>query len=232
MHTESPMLPTSCQGPPDIDNADRARTIGSFERDLASGKYSLHWKSMHEMESWKLAEEEKYNVEFITTKEKHATAPQIWSTKHIYVCSRNLSGGKSHYARKHDRDRAIPSKKTGCTCRLTIKTYPNTKDVLGMYTAAHSHAVGDGNSRFTRLRKEVRQEIERLLRLGVEPRKVVSLFVPHLSIIHHNNLYLFLAGIYTRQYLHRGESIKFARRRIAAQSILYTRRCPADREID
>ncbi|KJA13752.1 hypothetical protein HYPSUDRAFT_72880 [Hypholoma sublateritium FD-334 SS-4] len=41
---------------------------------------------------------------------------------------------------------------------------------------AHSHEVGDGNSHFTRLGKEARQEIERLLRLGVEPRKVGNIF--------------------------------------------------------
>lgn len=42
-----------------------------------------------------------------------------------------------------------------------------------MLSGDHSHAIGNKNARFTRLRKETRQEIERLLRLGVDPKKIV-----------------------------------------------------------
>jgi len=161
-----------------IANADRARQQGSFEHDLASGNYTLHWKNKQDMEGWRLAEEERLTIEFIKTKLKSAPPDRapFWTTTQIYVCSRALSGGRSHYVRKHNWKRAVPIKKSGCKCRLTIKFYPNTEEVLGMYTDEHSHEVGNKNSRFTRLQVATRLEIEHL-RLGVEPRKVVCRFL-------------------------------------------------------
>ncbi|KDR73029.1 hypothetical protein GALMADRAFT_1342736, partial [Galerina marginata CBS 339.88] len=57
---------------------------------------------------------------------------------------------------------------------LTVKFYPHTDEILGIYNHEHSHEIGKANTRFTRLRKDTRSEIERLLRLGVEPRKVLA----------------------------------------------------------
>jgi hypothetical protein len=45
--------------------------------------------------------------------------------------------------------------------------------VLGFYKSEHSHSVGDDNVKFTRLDSDTRLEIEALLRLGVDPKKVV-----------------------------------------------------------
>lgn len=209
MDSEHEDLPTRCPSRSEIDpprhcDAERARHIGSFEHDLASGKYGLQWKNMSEMESWKKDEEEKKTVEFITTKYKSAQhgTEWLWTRKYIFICSRAESGGKKHYQKKHAWDRAIPSKKIGCPCRLTVKTYPNTQVVLGLYNAEHSHETGNVNSRFTRLRKEDRQEIESLLRLGVEPKKVVSpTFI--LEMVHTYRPPIFSSSAFKGRYIPR-----------------------------
>ncbi|KAJ7029405.1 hypothetical protein C8F04DRAFT_962988, partial [Mycena alexandri] len=95
-------------------------------------------------------------------------------TTDIYVCSRQGSGGKSKYQKKRDWGRKISSKRTGCPCRLTVKTYPGTSEVLGFYKSDHSHATGDENLKYLRLDKETRLEIETMLRLGVEPKKILE----------------------------------------------------------
>ncbi|KAJ3506163.1 hypothetical protein NLJ89_g7021 [Agrocybe chaxingu] len=128
------------------------------------------------MEAWKLQEEEKLTVEFLSKQTKYPpnkALEDVWTSKLIFVCSRAPTGGKKNYKKKYDRTRAVPGKKTGCPCRLTVKTYPNTEQVLGMYSENHSHPTGNKNSRFTRLRKETRQEIEQLLRAGVDPKEVL-----------------------------------------------------------
>jgi len=130
------------------------------------------------MEVWMLKEEDKNTIEFIKkdfTRPSSRDIGELWSTKQIYVCARGHSGGKSKYRKKHDWDRVVPVKKMGCPCRLTVKTYPYTGKVLGKYNKEHSHEIGNTNTRFTRLRKETRDEIECLLHLGVEPRKVVCI---------------------------------------------------------
>jgi len=90
-------------------------------------------------------------IEFIKKKLKSAPLDRapFWTTTQIYVCSRALSGGRSHYVKKHNWKQAIPVKKSGCKCHLTVKFYPNTEEVLGMYTDEHSHKVGNKNSWFT-----------------------------------------------------------------------------------
>ena len=160
----------------DANTRDHSCLIGSFEHDAASG-YSLNWDSLATMESWMLREEEKHTVEFIKKQTVLPTSSvaHLWTKNKIYVCARNYSGGRSTYKKKHDWDRAVPGKKLdgGCPCQLTVKTYPYTHKVLGKYTDNHSHDLGNTNTRFTRLQKETQEEIESLLRLGVEPQKVV-----------------------------------------------------------
>jgi len=157
------------------------------------------------MEDWKLVEEERLTMEFRSKqiKRPEGMMAEIWTTKQVFVCSHNNTGGKKAYNKKHDRFRNIPSKKLGkgCPCRLTIKTYPNTDEILGLYGEEHSHEIGMTNSRFTRLRRETRIEIERLLREGVEPAKVVCIFF-YQNIQYKFNPQL-LARTYSGFYLYR-----------------------------
>ncbi|KAJ7291853.1 hypothetical protein C8J57DRAFT_1043714, partial [Mycena rebaudengoi] len=109
-----------------------------------------------------------------------------WLQKTIYVCSRQGSGGKSHYQPTKGFARKIPSKRTGCPCHLTVKTYPGTTEVLGLYKSEHSHPIGDENLGYTRLDVETRKEIENYLRLGVEPKKVLEIITK--NMYHETNL--------------------------------------------
>ncbi|KAJ7154347.1 hypothetical protein C8R43DRAFT_885158 [Mycena crocata] len=121
------------------------------------------------------AESRDKSIEFIK-KESPPRHPNTttWQETHVYVCSRQGSGGHSAYRPKHNWDRKIDSKRTGCPCRLTVKTYPDTSEVLGYYKEDHSHVIGDENLKFTRLDVETREEIAKYLRMGVEPKKVLE----------------------------------------------------------
>ncbi|KAJ7732434.1 hypothetical protein B0H16DRAFT_1328742, partial [Mycena metata] len=115
------------------------------------------------------------SIEFIK-KETPARHPSItaWSQTRVYVCARQGSGGRSAYQRKKNWTRKIGSKRTGCPCRLTVKTYPGTSEVLGFYKSDHTHATGDDNLKYMRLDADTRQEIENYLRKGMEPKKVLE----------------------------------------------------------
>ncbi|KAJ7128412.1 hypothetical protein C8R44DRAFT_700955, partial [Mycena epipterygia] len=114
-------------------------------------------------------------IEFVK-KDDRPRDPAIttWTQKSVFVCSRQGSGGKSKYRAKNSWTRKIESKRSGCPCRLTVKSYPGTSEVLGFYKPDHTHAIGDDNLKYTRLDADTRKEIEKLLRLGVEPKKVLE----------------------------------------------------------
>jgi hypothetical protein len=136
----------------------------------------LKWSSLSEFEVWHQKEEESKTIELIRKELRRnntPNTPKLWNERHIYICSRGFAGGKSHYQKKHAWTRKVPLKHMGCPCRLTIAFYPGTNIILGLYKDQHSHEIGSQNARFTRLPKKTRREIERLLRLGVEPKKVV-----------------------------------------------------------
>ncbi|KAJ7783904.1 hypothetical protein DFH07DRAFT_764281 [Mycena maculata] len=114
-------------------------------------------------------------VEFVK-KDDRPRDPTItaWTQKSVYVCSRQGSGGKSKYCPKNAWTRKVDSKQSGCPCRLTVKSYPGTSEVLGFYKPDHTHAIGDANLKYTRLDADTRKEIETVLRLGVEPKKILE----------------------------------------------------------
>ena len=161
-------------GHPTPDALSIKSTWGSFEYDQAN-LYTLSWLSMEEMQIWLRREEAEKTVEFRCreTHRNNGNCP-VWVEKHIYLCARDGSGGVKTYMKKNNWDRKVPTKHTGCRCRLTVKTYPDTDVVLGLYQSEHDHAIGNENLRFTRLPEATCLEIERLLRLGVEPMFVVS----------------------------------------------------------
>jgi hypothetical protein len=134
--------------------------------------------SFGEMQIWLRNEEWSNTIEFIIKEPRPNTNKKDhhWLMKHIYVCAHRDSGGKSKYVLKNpDRIRNIPACRAedGCGCRLTVKTYPDTSNVLGLYIAEHSHPVGNANVIYTRIPVEIRAEIERLLRDGMRPEIVV-----------------------------------------------------------
>lgn len=145
---------------------------GSFEHDLKT--YTLRWESLDAMRIWLKKEQESKTIELRLKETRVKTdLPATWVKCYFYVCARAGTGGRKAYQKKYARNRKIPVKRTGCNCRLTVKTYPGTNEVLGLYIPNHSHPVGNDNAKFTRLTEEDRAEIEHLLRLGVDPKKVV-----------------------------------------------------------
>ncbi|KAF8056882.1 hypothetical protein FPV67DRAFT_1372462, partial [Lyophyllum atratum] len=140
---------------------------GSYEYDQAHG-FNLKWSNVAELERWIKKEEETKTIELIR-KEARPNPDKggfhLWDTRYFYVCGRSFTGGKNKYTKKHSWTRKVPVKRTGCPCRLTVASYPGTDTLLGMYNDVHTHDIGNQNVRFTRLPKETRLEIERLLRL-------------------------------------------------------------------
>ncbi|KAJ6529466.1 hypothetical protein DFH09DRAFT_850669, partial [Mycena vulgaris] len=118
--------------------------VGSLEYDLNHG-YTLRWASLTAMNAWMKQECLDESIEFVNRGMPPRGEEPGWLEKHIYVCSRQGSGGKSRYRPTKDFTRNISSKCTGCSCRLTIKTYPGTSEVLGLYKSKHSHNIGDAN---------------------------------------------------------------------------------------
>lgn len=159
---------------------------GSFEYDQKHD-YHLQWASLAEFKIWQKKEEISKGMSFTRSqKDPNHDPGQHWTSRWVYLCSRGKTGGNTKYKKKHDRDRKIGSRRCGCKCRLTIKMYPNTSTVLGMYNSEHNHDLGSANAKFTRLSKDTRRKIENLLRLGVQPKHVVRsphIYVPFTQIL-------------------------------------------------
>ncbi|KAJ6523962.1 hypothetical protein DFH09DRAFT_863240, partial [Mycena vulgaris] len=139
--------------------------VGSFDYDVHHD-YKLRWPSLSAMQAWMKQECRDKIIEFVK-KDDRPRDPAIttWTQKSVYVCSRQGSGGKSKYRAKNAWTRKIGSKRSGCPCRLTVKSYPGTSEVLAFYKRDHTHAIGDDNLKYTRLDADTRKEIEKLLRL-------------------------------------------------------------------
>jgi hypothetical protein len=162
--------------PPPVVSRDVKR--GSYQYDLASGKYPLSWTSLSNLEAWIRAEESQKSIELalkevVPNKGKGA---HHWSKKHVYVCARMGTGGKSKYIPKNNQERKIGSKRTPCQCRLVVKIYPSTDTLLGTYENDHSHPIGSQNLIYTHIPAAVLCRIEDDLRNGVRPESVVSTF--------------------------------------------------------
>lgn len=150
--------------------------IGSYEYDQTHG-YDLHWESQTALEAWVRQEQLAKTIELRKTRTRpnKATGDHVWTSKIIYKCARDGTGGKSKYKKKHNRSRKVASKRIGCCCDLTVKIYPGRQDLLGKYRDKHSHEIGNGNVLYTAIPEETRAQIEDLVRLGLKNKEIVSL---------------------------------------------------------
>jgi hypothetical protein len=73
--------------------------------------------------------------------------------------------------------RKVPSKITGCSASLTVKSYLGTDYLLGIYDAGHNHAVGPENLRLTRISSSTRDWIAALVQTHVKTKEIVCLGV-------------------------------------------------------
>ncbi|KAL0568023.1 hypothetical protein V5O48_013969, partial [Marasmius crinis-equi] len=170
----SDLVPTSSTLPQDSEVTRPEDLLGSFEYD-ALHRYPLEWENQNALEVWLRKEQESKTIELrVGGTRLNKSESKHWVKKYIYVCARNGTGGKKKYERKTERKRNIPSKRLeeGCPVKLTVKAYPGTAKLRGVYSGEHSHDVGNGNVRFTRISKEDKEEMVHLLRLGVDPKRV------------------------------------------------------------
>ena len=149
---------------------------GDYTSDLAKGRYNKQWDSLIDMEIWLRKEQEMKFIELRLKDTIQGTVGDGWTQKSVYVCSCQGTGGKKKYEIKKPMyaERKVPSKRTGCKGRLTVKSYPNTEHVLGMYEKDQSHVVGEMNARFMRLPTETRVRIAEALRTGITHKRIVS----------------------------------------------------------
>jgi hypothetical protein len=133
----------------------------------------LSWKTLPEAEDFMHTEERNKVFNFVLKESPSPRENSDWSSKKVYVCSRGPSGGKSNYTKQaEDRAQNKPPKATGCQCRLTLTVYSDR--VTGLYTDQHNHDLGAPNARFTPISPSTRLEIEGMLRMGIDPAKIVS----------------------------------------------------------
>jgi hypothetical protein len=145
---------------------------GSLTYDREKGEM-LEWPNEDEFLAWLAAEEQGKAIQLIVSRTEESDSPN-WRARCEFRCSRELSGGKTDREKKLNFDRKIPSKKTGCKCRLIIKQYPNTEVILGKYMGEHDHLLGGDNLRFLRLSHKVRNLVMDMVCTGMGCQAIVS----------------------------------------------------------
>lgn len=150
-----------------------AQRYGDYQSDLDSRKFNKSWPSWEAFEAFLVKEQETHLVEL--RKVQTASGADRYSFRTFYVCSRHGTGGKKDYQKKNpDWNRKIPTKRTDCACSLTVKTYPGTDAVLGIYHSEHNHPLGNQNLRFTRISNDTREWIAGMVRMRVQSDHIVS----------------------------------------------------------
>ena len=178
---------------------------GAYTSDLAKGKYSLSWDSLDDMYIWLKKEQETKFIELQPKETLQNMKGDRWTTKHVYVCARQGTGGIKKYEKKFpEHGRKVPTKQCSCTCCLIIKCYPNTAQVLRLYEDNHSHATGHDNARFTCLAADTRLQIAEMLRMGISHKCIVCLSAFAFSY----KLTFVLVVKDTRRYIQAGQTPK------------------------
>jgi hypothetical protein len=154
------------------DEPATLRRLGSFNYDKENGAYPHKWSSLADFNEWCRDEELAYSIELISLKIMPGNT--LWTEKRYYVCSRGHSGGTSKYQKKYpERQRKIESKKMGCCCKLLIKLYPHTSNILGCYQDEHNHEIGIANIAYMRMSHTAREQIKSMLEQKIDPREIV-----------------------------------------------------------
>jgi hypothetical protein len=167
-------------GTPESDGPETAESFetpatskrkGSFNWDRENG-WAMKWASMAEFEAWLKEEQLAKSIEFVLSSTR--TGKWLWTKRWTYVCSRQMSGGRKKYDKKHpDWERKIDSKKTGCRCQIQIKHYPHTLTILGRYVDGHDHEIQLANVAYTRLSQAARNQIKVMLKQKVDQKEIV-----------------------------------------------------------
>ena len=174
----SPVVPPSpiVAAAPRVETIDPAtsKRLGSITYDREDRSPTHEWNSLEEFHAWRINEEVDHGIELLLSSTRRSDGPLCHETR-TYSCSRRGFGGKERYVRKNmDRIRKLPSKRTGCKCKVRIKTYHHVSTVLGWYESEHDHAIGFPNLMYTRFPDSTRGYVSNLLRMDMSPKEVVS----------------------------------------------------------
>jgi hypothetical protein len=171
---------------PKFETIDPAtsRRQGSITYDRETRRPTHEWNSLEEFHAWRVNEELEHGIELLLSSKRPSADGPLRHECLTYSCSRQGTGGKKQYFRKFtgsDRVGKRPSKRTGCRCRVNIKTYHHVSTVLGWYEPEHDHAIGVANLMYTRLRDSTRGHILNLLRTNMSPKEIVRNTTHNLS---------------------------------------------------
>jgi hypothetical protein len=151
-------------------------TLGNFSYDVRLLKYNMLWGSWRDFDLFLAQEQLDLSVEFHKVQTRAGNEGK-YTQRRYYVCARHGTGGsKAGYVKKNPHwERKVPSKITGCSASLTVKSYPGTDYLLGIYDTDHNHPVGTENLRFTRISSSTRDWIAALVRTHVKTKEIVCL---------------------------------------------------------
>ena len=160
-----------------LEDPTTSNRYGSIMSDQKRGM-TLEWADEGEFAEWLATEELEKGIELIVSNVTYSKSP-LWREQRILKCSREWMGGRptqdqSGSGATKERDRKIPSKKTGCRCRLTIKLYQHTETILGKYEREHDHPLGSENLRFTWLTDRTREMVMEMVHTGIDSKTIVS----------------------------------------------------------
>jgi hypothetical protein len=115
-----------------------------------NGILPLEWLNLAAFETWCQNKELAHSIELI--KSMIAYSSQVWTLRHIFMCSHKDGGRGTKYVKKHPEPKwKIPSKRMGCLCNIVIKHYPDMEKILGHYKMEHDHPIGIANVPFMHL---------------------------------------------------------------------------------
>ena len=134
----------------------------------------MQWDNNDAFLAWVASEESNKTIELVMSQTERSTDSPDWWEQSMLHCSRGFMGGKTDYQKRHEWERKIPSKKTGCECNLTIKRYLDTTVILGKYHDEHNHPLGNDNLRFLRLLDKIRNLVMDMVHIGIESKVIVS----------------------------------------------------------
>ena len=149
--TPGPSVPTLGQETETLDTETQGNhKRGSFHYDQVNGILPLEWPNLAAFETWHWNEELAHSIKLI--KSMIVYSGQVWTLRHIFMCSHEDGGGGTKYVKKHlEQKRKIPSRKMDCLCNIMIKCYPGTERILGHYEMEHNHPIGIANVLFMHL---------------------------------------------------------------------------------
>jgi len=145
---------------------------GSFHYNQVNGILPLEWLNLAAFDVWRRNEELAHSIELI--KSTIACSGQVWTLRHIFVCSCEDGRGGTKYVKKHlEWKRKIPSKKMGCPCNIVIKCYLDMERILGHYERDHDHLIRIANVPFTHLSARSRRWMQDIVSQKIDPREIV-----------------------------------------------------------